>query len=407
MINSFRKLILFTLAFLAIGSGYTQDELEITKHAKSGNPKLKIASFSGESQLVDLVKNNLFYSDWFELVEANNSADYFLSGSLTSDSVHRIIRVEIKDASGVSVTNFELKTEQKTPLKTLVANMVDETIAQIFNTPGFCSSNIAFVKELDGKKEVWIADFDGSNPRQITYDANISVEPDWSRNNKYLVYTFYDNASTDIILIDMNNRRRKRLTRFSGTSSGAAFANNSKHIAMTLSKDRNVDLYIQNLVDGTLKRITTTPGAEASPCWSPDDKRICYVSDDGGSRPTLYLISASGGTPKRLLKLPVEAVSPDWSPVSNKICFSIHSKGSYRIAIIDMNSGMHDPEIVVSGEGDWESPSWAADGRHVVCSRSLNNQESLYLVDSLYKKEISLKSYTGNDSLPTYSDVIK
>ena len=400
-----KKQILTTAMLFCSVFGFSQQELVITKPAKSGNPTLSITSFKGENQALEMLRNNLHFSDWFKLVNSTE-ADYYLSGGLKKDLNDVVITIELKDKHGAGVINFELKTQTATPLKNLINNAVDEIISQIFKTPGFCSSNIAFVKELEGKKEVWIADFDGDNPRQLTYDNSISVEPDWSRNNNYLVYTFYNNSSTDIILIDMVNRRRRRLTQFPGISCGAAFANNNRKIAMTLSKDRNVDLYTLDLADERLQRITENPGAEASPCWSPDDSQICYVSDEGGTRPTLYLVPANGGSPKRLLKLPLESVSPDWSPVSNKICFSMNLKGHYTIAIVDMNSGVLEPDVLISAEGDWESPSWAADGRHIVCSRSFDNTKALYLVDSYSKGIIPLKNHSGNDSLPSYSDVV-
>ena len=405
LILSKESVPLITLFFYAI-LGFSQQELVVTKPVKSGNPKLSIVAFQGGNQAVKLLKNSVYYSNWFDLIDSND-ADYFLSGSLKQEPGASVIHVEVTDNNGAGVTNFELRSEAKTALKVLVNKAVDETISQIFKTPGFCSSNIAFVKELNGEKEVWIADFDGDNPRQFTYDNNISVEPAWSRKNKYLVYTFYNNSSTDLILIDMINRKRKRLTRFPGINCGAAFANNVRQVAMTLSKDRNVDLYLVDLASGKLRRVTKTAGAEASPCWSPDDSRICYVSDEGGTRPTLYLVPSSGGRATRLLKLPVEAVSPDWSPVSNKICFSMGSKGHYTIAVVDMKSNLREPEVLVTADGDWESPSWAADGRHIVCSRSFKGEKALHLVDSYYKKIIPLKNYSGNDTLPSYSDVVR
>ncbi len=172
---------------------------------------------------------------------------------------------------------------------------------------------------------------------------------------------------------------------------------------MTLSKGRNVDLYVMEISNGRLNRLTQSTGAESSPSWSPDDKRICFVSDDISNRPMIYLTPATGGMVKRLLRVPVESVSPDWSPVSNKICFSMPVGGSYAVAYVDMNSNDREPEILTTAAGDWESPSWAADGRHVVCSRNFKGRQGLYLLDSLYKKATPLKDFEGKDSTPSYS----
>ena len=68
-----------------------------------------------------------------------------------------------------------------------------------------------------------------------------------------------------------------------------------------------------------------------------------------------------------------------------------------------MKKGGH-PEVVIPGDlhGDWESPSWCADGRHVVCSRDLGGRKTLYLVDTWYGKVQKLHA-GDNASLPDCS----
>jgi Tol biopolymer transport system component len=70
---------------------------------------------------------------------------------------------------------------------------------------------------------------------------------------------------------------------------------------------------------------------------------------------------------------------------------------------VDMRLPEHDPIILTQGPGDWESPSWAADGRHLVCSRTLDGQTRLMLVDTYYGKTMPLKTGASQESLPTYS----
>jgi TolB protein len=148
--------------------------------------------------------------------------------------------------------------------------------------------------------------------------------------------------------------------------------------------------------------VTNDKGIDTSPCWSPDDRTLCFVSDRYAGKPTLYLVEASGGKPRRLLRAAEEAVAPSWSPVSNKICFSYRTGRRYTIAMVDMNSSNRDPIVLVKVAGDWESPSWAADGRHIVCSSNHGGKRALYLVDSRFGRIIPLKNYQGDDTFPTY-----
>ncbi len=382
-------------------------DLTVVKKALTQNPTLSIDSFYGNEEVKQMLRNTLIFCDWFEVVNDNTKADYYITASYQENSNEKLIKIQISSSDQNPITRFEQKTEKINPTHRLIYNTVDEIISKIFKTQGFCSTHIAYVKNWQGKKEIWIADFDGSNAYQLTRNNGISVEPDWGNGNRFLIYTYYNNYSTDIIMVDMHKKIHKRVTRFPGLNSSAAMARNSLTAAMTLSKDGNVDLYVMDLISGKLDRLTNSEGAESSPSWSPDDKQICFVSDDVGNRPMIYTISATGGTPKRLLRIPVESVSPNWSKVSNKICFSMASGNQYTIAYVDMNSNDRDPEVLINIAGDWESPSWATDGRHIVCTRNFGGKQHLYLVDSFYKKVIPFKGLEGKDSLPSYSDLNK
>jgi TolB protein len=377
----------------------------VIKRALTQNPTLFIDSFYGSDEAKHLLQSTLTFCDWFEILKENTKADYYITGTYQESSNEKSLKIQISSSDYNPITRFEQKTEKDNPTGRLIYSAVDEIIWRIFKAPGFCSTSLAYVKNWQGKKEIWTADFDGSNAYQLTRNNGISVEPDWGNGNRFLVYTYYNNYSTDIIMVDMIKKIHKRVTRFPGLNSSASIAHHSLSAAMTLSKDGNVDLYVMNMNTGNLQRLTNSEGAESSPSWSPDDKQLCYVSDDVGNRPMIYIIPSTGGSPKRLLRIPVESVSPNWSKTSNKICFSMSTGNQYTVAYVDMNTNDRDPEILINIAGDWESPYWAADGRHIVCSRNFEGKQRLYLIDSFYKKVIPFKSFEGKDSLPSYSDL--
>ena len=67
-----------------------------------------------------------------------------------------------------------------------------------------------------------------------------------------------------------------------------------------------------------------------------------------------------------------------------------------------MKGGSRKRTIVTNAAGDWESPSWGPDGRHVVCSRFLNGRRELYMVDTRHGKLRPI-TQNGNHSLPSWS----
>jgi TolB protein len=185
--------------------------------------------------------------------------------------------------------------------------------------------------------------------------------------------------STDIIEYDVRSSRSRKLLSFPGLNSAAAVSPDGHYFAVILSKDGKVDLYLKSLSTKWIKRLTNSRASESSPCWSPAGGKICFVSD-AGHKPQLYVISARGGRAVKLSTLGTEAVAPDWS-ADNKIIYSAKMGGHYAVALLDLN-GKEPARIVVSAAGDWESPSWAPDNRHVVVSRTLNGRSDIYVIDT-------------------------
>ena len=60
-------------------------------------------------------------------------------------------------------------------------------------------------------------------------------------------------------------------------------------------------------------------------------------------------------------------------------------------------------KVVTNAAGNWESPAWAPDGRHVVCARRLQKGRELYMVDTWHGRLIPI-TRGGDHSLPSWSE---
>lgn len=94
----------------------------------------------------------------------------------------------------------------------------------------------------------------------------------------------------------------------------------------------------------------------------------------------MYVVNATGGQPARLATMGTEAVSPDWS-TDNKIIYSARMGPNYILALLDLEGNVP-PRAVIQAAGDWESPAWAPDNRHVVATRTADGRSDIYVVDS-------------------------
>ncbi len=85
---------------------------------------------------------------------------------------------------------------------------------------------------------------------------------------------------------------------------------------------------------GDAARVTTTPANESQVAWSPDSRRIAYVSDrDGASH--IYLYDFAGREEKRLTNDSASDVTPRWSPDGKSIAFL---RGGKELRAVDLAS---------------------------------------------------------------------
>jgi TolB protein len=278
-------------------------------------------------------------------------------------------------------------------------------LQKLFKIEGICRTKIAFCVNSSSKsKNIYTCDIDGANVKRVTRSRNMCIEPEWLPDGKSLLYTRYNRASTDIVQTIPDQDMSRIVAAYKGMNLGASPSPNSKYLGLILSRDGQVDLYIKSLESRARRRLTRDRAPEASPCWSPSGSSICYVSGITG-RPQLYVIPMSGGSPKLLPTFGSEAVTPSWS-VDNQIAYSTKIGPNYTIATLD-TTGLRPAKIVVKAAGDWESPSWAPDNRHIVCYRTYQKRSAICIVDTWTGKIRVLSRIKNNTSMPCWSKVIK
>jgi len=83
----------------------------------------------------------------------------------------------------------------------------------------------------------------------------------------------------------------------------------------------NTDIYIASIRDGNPTRFVKSSGNDYSPCWSPDGKRIAFVSDRDGT-PQIRIIPVNGGESRKITNVPTGVSAPLWSPDGKTIAFT-------------------------------------------------------------------------------------
>lgn len=388
--------ILLLSACFGVACLMSQAQVRVRKSARdfTKNPTIIFNGIKGSSAMSSAVGSFLNACGWFDLRRGGTS-DYTLDGVYSGKYLDMTVK-----QSGISVYRLKVPIINN-DLRRAARKGVDAILKKLFKIKGVCSSRIAFCAETGrGIKNIYVCDIDGKGVKKITNFRSLCVEPEWFPDGKSLVYTTYNKASTDIVQTRISPRMSRRLASYPGINVGASISPNGKYLALILSRDRQVELYVKALNGRAKRRLTYGKAVEASPCWSPGGGSLCFVSDRSG-RPGLFVVGANGGSARRLPTTGSEAVSPAWSS-DNQIVYSARMGYSYTLAVLDLN-GQKQGGSVINAAGDWESPSWAPDNRHVVCSRTYGGRSSLYVVDTWTGKARKLARISNNLSMPCWS----
>ena len=388
------KKLLF--AFIFTFSAFIFAQVDVSVSGKKGNDTLIFRGFQGSEDMRRQVAKDLRNCGWFD-IQQNGVSTFMITGSSNGTN----LKLVLTDGAGIEMTTVRASG---TTIADASHKAVDALLKFIYKVNGICDTKIAFTAEISPmQKEIYVCDYDGTNFRRITRNRGLSLDPVWSPGGKTIVYSFIGNAFTTLMECNITNGKSRQLAKFNGLNAGGAISPDGAYIALVLSKDNQVDLYVRPTNGGTLRRLTRDKAVEASPCWSPDGSKLCYVSDSGYGRPRLHVISFRGGKAVRLPGvLGSESVSPDWS-TDGKIAYSA-KMGNYTVCVVDLE-GVAEKEprqkvgVIINAGGDWESPSWAPDNRHVVCSRN----GGLYVIDTWSGKTRQIVGGKSKCTLPDWS----
>ena len=308
----------------------------------------------------------------------------------------------VYDAGNNEVVGGKRYVGSTSVARLMAHRFADELVFRYTGEPGIARTKIAYVSELGTARELFVMDYDGYDPRQLTADGFLNLMPRWSPDRRFLVFTTYRNRNTqDIDMIELATGKRWTLVAQGGLNITPGFSPDGNSLAYSSSHEGNAELYRLDTKTKAVQRLTTHAAGDLSPSWSPSGRELVFTSDRSGG-PQIFLMSADGSNVRRLTFEGDYNAAPAWSPRGNWIAYVCRTpKKEYKLCVITPD-GQKRLQLT-TGLGVDDSPSWSPDGRHLVFSSTVEGKSQIYMIDA-DGKDLERITFTGtHNSAPSWS----
>lgn len=226
------------------------------------------------------------------------------------------------------------------------------------------STKRRYAWDYDITMDVFIADFDGQNPKQLTKEEGYDAEASFSPDGKKILFASNRSAYNR----ELSEKEQKQLE---------------------FDPSYFCELYIMDADGSNVKRLTDNPGYDGGPFFSPDGKKVIwrrFTSD--GHQADVFTMNLDGTDLRQITSFESMSWAPYFHPSGEYIAFASnkYGYGNFEVFIVD-NLGEKEPVRVTNTDRFDGLPVFSPDGDKLVWTsgRTSNGKAQLFMADWNHK----------------------
>jgi TolB protein len=181
-----------------------------------------------------------------------------------------------------------------------------------------------------------------------------------------------------------------------------AFATRVAYITSVKQADgaKRIDLNIADADGYNPETIVSSSEPLLSPAWSPDGRKLAYVSFEGGQS-AIYVQEVYVGQRSKVTNFKGINGAPAWSPDGRKLAMTLSKDGNPDIFVYDLAT--RKLRAVTRHYGIDTEPAWSPDGRHLVFTSDRGGKPQIYRVSAFGGKAERITFQNSYNARASYS----
>jgi serine/threonine protein kinase/dipeptidyl aminopeptidase/acylaminoacyl peptidase len=234
--------------------------------------------------------------------------------------------------------------------------------------------HIVYTSSAAGPVDLWIANADGSDARQLTHDDALEFDPAVTRDGTSIVYITRDRTQWALWRMNVDGSHPQRLATSQAIVGLAVTPDSKRAVYATCSDGKGCALMSIGLDGSAPSTIAATGVFLRSLRITPDGRRVIFNALDDKLL-KLFSVPIEGGKPAPFLpdRTGDASISPDGNSIA--AIFGFNEAGA-KLAIFEARAGAKPRVLDLNGS----SYRWTADGRGIVFVRHAANTDNLFMM---------------------------